>query len=156
MNHFSRSEATLQKWVKRHTRPTGAVRIRAVGTSIKYSNLCMPTCPFRLAGLGTSLRIRGGATAKEERNYSFCYLNTLLTISLAEFFAKSHSIFFSSIIILILPSAQEWRQRWITFLQTKLTGYCHIEERGISVSCPRTRGKCQPTGWRKGQVWAET
>ena len=29
------------------------------------------------------------ADAKEERNYSFYYLNTLLTISSAGFFAKS-------------------------------------------------------------------
>ena len=32
--------------VKRHTRPTGAVRIQAVGTGIKYVYLCMQACPY--------------------------------------------------------------------------------------------------------------
>ena len=49
----------------------------------------------------------GEADAKEKRNYSFYYLNTLLTISYAGFFAKGHIIFFSLIIIPILPVAQE-------------------------------------------------
>ena len=38
----------------------------------------------------------GEADAKEKRNYSFYYLNTLLTISYAGFFAKGHIIFFFS------------------------------------------------------------
>ncbi|MDU7216576.1 MAG: hypothetical protein E6293_03665 [Dialister sp.] len=36
----------------------------------------------------------GAADTKEERVHSFYYLNTLLTISLAGFFAKSHMISF--------------------------------------------------------------
>ncbi len=35
------------------------------------SDLCTQTCPFRLALLGTSLRVRGKRTTKEERHYSF-------------------------------------------------------------------------------------
>ena len=75
-----------------------------------YANL--PLSPRKL---GTSLRIRGKRTTKEERNYSFYYLNTLLTISYAGFFAKSQIMFFSSIIIPILPAAQEWRHERIAF-----------------------------------------
>ena len=45
------------------------------------SDLCTHTCPYRLALLGTSLRIRGKPTTKEERNYSL-YLHTLLMIIL--------------------------------------------------------------------------
>ena len=37
----------------------------------KYSNLCTHACPFRLALLGTSLRVRGKLTIKEERNHIF-------------------------------------------------------------------------------------
>ena len=33
--------------------------------------LCTQACPYRLALLGTSLRIRGKRTTKEERNHSF-------------------------------------------------------------------------------------
>ena len=58
------------------------------------SDLCTHTCPYRLALLGTSLRIRGKPTTKEKRIHSFYYLNTLLTITYAGFFAKSHMMFF--------------------------------------------------------------
>ena len=95
----------------------------------KCFSLCTPTCPYRLARLGTSrpkakrlivfsrryapkntIRlppISGEADIKEERNHSFYYLNTLLTISYAGFFAKSQIIFFSSVIISVLSTAQE-------------------------------------------------
>ncbi len=42
-------------------------------------------------------------------------LNTLFPISYAGFFAKSQIMFFSSVIIPILPTAQEWRHEWIAF-----------------------------------------
>ena len=35
------------------------------------SDLCTQTCPYRLAWLGTSLRVRGMLTTKEERIHSF-------------------------------------------------------------------------------------
>ena len=35
------------------------------------SDLCTHTCPYRLALLGTSLRIRGKRTTKEKRIHSF-------------------------------------------------------------------------------------
>ena len=35
-------------------------------TNKKYSDLCTQTCPYRLARLGTSLRIRGKRTTKEK------------------------------------------------------------------------------------------
>ena len=73
-NRFSRSKATLQKWVKRHTRPTGAVRIRAEGARFKYSNLCTHTYPYRLAKLGTSLRIRGKLIIRKKK---FIVLNCI-------------------------------------------------------------------------------
>ena len=37
----------------------------------KYSDLCTQTCPYRLARLGTSLRVRGKLTIKEERSHDF-------------------------------------------------------------------------------------
>ena len=37
----------------------------------KCSAMCTHTCPFRLARLGTSLRIRGKRTTKEKRIHSF-------------------------------------------------------------------------------------
>ena len=46
-------------------------------TNKKYSDLCTQTCPYRLARLGTSLRMRGKLTLRKKK-YSFYYLNTLL------------------------------------------------------------------------------
>ena len=37
----------------------------------KHSDLCTPTYPYRLARLGTSLRVRGEADTKEKRNLVF-------------------------------------------------------------------------------------
>ena len=84
--------ATKEKNSKRKPSPdTGKVAALAVGrgkceqkrknkkismskTNKKYSDLYTQTCPYRLAKLGTSLRIRGKLTTKEERIHSFCYL----------------------------------------------------------------------------------
>ena len=75
--------------MKRHTRPTGAVRIRQ---RIQVLNIL--TCVRMLAPIASQARhfppYAGEADAKEKRNYSFYYLNTLLTISYAGFFAPSH------------------------------------------------------------------
>ena len=57
--------------MRRHTRPTGAVRIWAEIAKFKYSNLCTHTCPYRLGRLSTSLRVRGKRTTKEESNQVF-------------------------------------------------------------------------------------
>ena len=59
----------------------------------KYSNLCTPNCPYRLAGSALPPE-RGQRTNKEERIHSFIILYMLLTISYAGFFAKSHMMFF--------------------------------------------------------------
>ena len=61
------------------------------------SDLCTQTCPYCLAWLGTSLRVRGKLTLRKKK-YSFYYLNTLLTISYAGFFANTHysTVLFSS------------------------------------------------------------
>jgi len=45
----------------------------------------------------------GEANAKEERNHSFYYLNTLLTITHAGFFAKSQIMFFLSSSFVFCP-----------------------------------------------------
>ncbi|MDU5281924.1 MAG: hypothetical protein E6164_05065, partial [Dialister sp.] len=50
----------------RHTRPTGAVRIQAKVVSVTYSDLCTHPCPYRLALLGTSLRMRGKLTLRKK------------------------------------------------------------------------------------------
>ena len=56
------------------------------------------TCVRQLTPIASQARhfppYAGEADTKEERNYSFYYLNTLLTISLAGFFAKSQIMFF--------------------------------------------------------------
>ena len=44
--------------------------------------LCTQACPYRLALLGTSPENGGAADTKEERDYSFYYLNTLFAIIL--------------------------------------------------------------------------
>ena len=85
--------------------------------------------------------------------------------------------YFSTIVIQLLATAQEWRQGWIAFSRG---GKCFLpkKERIGNASCPRLSWskrtafqgaerrckrewdalpwlKCQPLGWRKGQVWAE-
>ncbi len=56
------------------------------------------TCVRQLAPIASQARhfppSSGEADVKEERNYSFIILNTLLTISYAGFFAKSQIMFF--------------------------------------------------------------
>ena len=66
------------KWLTKKPSPTtGKVAALAVERGKREqkrkndSNLCTQACPYRLAWLGTSLRIRGKRTTKEERNYSF-------------------------------------------------------------------------------------
>ena len=49
----------------------GSGKNLAKDTRIKYFPLCTHPCPYRLARLGTSLRVRGKRTTKEERNHSF-------------------------------------------------------------------------------------
>ena len=57
------------------------------------SNLCRQACPYRLAWLGTSLRVRGKLTLRE-KEIIVLYLYTLLTVSYAGFFAESQIMFF--------------------------------------------------------------
>ena len=42
------------------------VKNLAKDTRFKYSNLCTPTCPYRLAKIGTSLGIRGKLTLRKK------------------------------------------------------------------------------------------
>ena len=56
------------------------------------SDLCTPTCPYRLAWLGTSLRVQGKLTLRK-KEIIVLYLYTLLTVSYAGFFAKSQIMF---------------------------------------------------------------
>ena len=60
------------------------VKNLAKDTGIKYSDLCTQACPYRLARLGTSLRVRGKQRLRKKEIW-FYYLNTLLTISYAGF-----------------------------------------------------------------------
>ena len=91
--------ATKEKNSKRKPSPdTGKVAALAVGrgkceqkrknkkismskTNKKYSVLCTQTCPYRLARLGTSLRIRGKLTLRKKK-YSFYYFIYTLSINL--------------------------------------------------------------------------
>ena len=90
------------------------------------SDLCTQTCPYRLARLGTSLRVRGEADIKEERNYSFYY-------------------FYMS----------QTKEYWNDSYKKVVLADLNQRERIRTVSRPRTRGRCQRS-WRKGQVGAET
>ena len=67
----------------------------------------------------------------------------------AGFFAKSQIIFFSSIIIPILPTAQEWRQEWIAFTRG---GKCFLPKKEWigNASCPRLSGKVSTVRLTKG------
>ena len=49
----------------------GSGKNLAKDTGFTYFNLCTQTCPFRLALLGTSLRMRGKQKTKEESNQVF-------------------------------------------------------------------------------------
>ena len=55
----------------RYEKARERVKNLAKDTGVNDSDLCTPTRPYRLARLGTSLRVRGKRTTKEERNYSF-------------------------------------------------------------------------------------
>ena len=83
-------------------------------TNKKYSDLCTQTCPYRLARLGTSLRIRGKLTLRKKK-YSFYYLNTLFVINLCRILRYESDYVLSSIIVPNLAAAQEWRHEWIAF-----------------------------------------
>ena len=75
-------------------------------TNKKYSDLCTQTCPYRLARLGTSLRIRGKLTLRKKK-YSFYYLNTLFVINLCRILRYESDYVLSSIIVPNLAAAQE-------------------------------------------------
>ena len=49
------------------------VKNLAKDTGIKYSDLCTHPCPFRLALLGTSLRIRGKRTLRKKEFIVFIF-----------------------------------------------------------------------------------
>ena len=73
-------------------------------------------------------------------------------LTYAGFFAKSRSIFFPFITILVLPAAQEWRHEWIAF-RCGIEWFFGEEEKDInrklsplvgeSVSEADERGKCE-------------
>ena len=60
---------------------------------VRNFNLFTHPCPYRLALLGTSLRVRGKLTPRKKNSW-FLFIYTLLTIFLAGFFAMSHMMFF--------------------------------------------------------------
>ncbi len=51
----------------------GSGKNPAKDTGIKYSDLCTHPCSFRLALLGTSLRVRGKLTIKEKEFIVFIF-----------------------------------------------------------------------------------
>ena len=70
----------------------GSGKNPAKDTGIKYSDLCTHPCPYRLAGLGTSLRVWGKLTTKEERIYSFYFFIYAFNDILCRIL-RSHSYF---------------------------------------------------------------
>ena len=78
-----------------------------MGKTLKNdSDLCTQACPYRLARLGTSLRIRGKLTLRKKK-YSFYYLNTLFVINLCRILRYESDYVLSSIIVPNLAAAQE-------------------------------------------------
>ena len=73
---------------------------------LRCFDLCTQTCPFRLAGSALP-SVFGGSEQLRKKAIKFYNLYIDLTISDAGFFAKSHMMFFSPVIIPILPAAQE-------------------------------------------------
>ena len=70
------------------------VKNLAKDTGIKDSDLCTQACPYRLARLGTSLRVRGKLMLRKKEFIVLLFINTHFRLSLAGFFAKSHIMFF--------------------------------------------------------------
>ena len=89
----------------------------------------------------------GAADTKEERVHSFYYLNTLLTISLAEFFAKSHMISFLLSSFRFYPPLKNDGRRELHFLKT-FTWFC-AKGRMLSESRPRLSGS------KRGRLFEE-
>ena len=69
------------------------VKSLAKDTGITYSSLCTHPCPYRLAKLGTSLRMRGKPTLKKKEIIIF-YISYLLYI---EYFHNMLFIFISAL-----------------------------------------------------------
>ena len=71
-------------------------RIRAEVASDTYSDRCTQACPYRLAKLGTSLRVRGKLTLRKKKFMFLLFINTHFRLTYAVFFAKSQIMFFLS------------------------------------------------------------
>ena len=70
------------------------VKNLAKDTGIKDSDLCTQACPYRLARLGTSLRVRGKLTLRKKEFIVLLFINTHFRLFYTGFFAKSHIMFF--------------------------------------------------------------
>ena len=109
---------------------------------IRTFYLCTHTCPYRLAMLGTSLRVRGKLTLRKKefifllfkiRFWRFPMPNSLLWVI----------CIFSSIDIPILSAAQEWRQKWIA-LRCDYKWFFYKKKKIRNESRPQTREASEP------------
>ena len=123
-------------------------RIQAKVARFKCSDLCTQTCPYRLARLGTSLRVRGEADIKEERNYSFYYFYMSQT---KEYWNDSYQK-------VVLTDLSQ-RERMQTVSRPRMTGSKRTAFRGAERRCKSEWDALPWLRWRrsrrKGQVWAE-
>ena len=97
----------------------------------------LPLSPRRL---GTSLRVRGKRTTKEERNYIFHYLNTLFQLFYAGFFTKSQIMFFLLSSFRFLPPLKNDGRGELCFWKA-VSDFLPKQKRIRTVGCPRLSGK---------------
>ena len=107
------------------------------------SDLCTQACPYRLARLGTSLRVRGKLTIKEERIHIFLFLYILFWRYPMPDSSLWVICIFSSTGIPVLSTAQEWRQKWIA-LRCDYKWFFYKKKRIRNESRPQTREASEP------------
>ena len=104
-------------------------------------NLCMPTCPYRLARLGTSLRVQGGSKRLRRKEFMAFKMSKTKNNGMAH--AKKVSLLFACEreIANCKPSLDTGSKRTT----------CPIyKERMKNVSCPRLSGKVSTVRLTKG------
>ena len=109
--------------------------------SLFYSDLCTHACPYRLARLGTSLRVRGKLTLRKKEIIVFKFIYAFNDYPMPDSSLRV-KLCFSFVIIPILLAAQEWWQRcfclpWYSVLCTHTCPF-RLARLGTSL---RVRGK---------------
>ena len=90
MNHTKKPSPDDGEGVNRQVDGRG----KCEQTQKNDSNLCTPTRPYRLAGSALPSAFGGSERLRKKEKIVFLFINTLLTITYAGFFAKSQIMFF--------------------------------------------------------------